>query len=66
MVSFIHTYVSLPDAGAISTSAEFLFVFLLKILIMGTGKNNLGEAVLTSTHNVFLEQKLKRYPRFTV
>ena len=33
------------------------FLFLLKILIVGTRYNRLSEAVLTSTNNLCLEQK---------
>ena len=31
---------------------------------MGTRKNRLGEAVLTSTHNLCFEQKYEKYQNF--
>ena len=34
-----------------------IFLFLLKIFIVGTRYNRLGGAVLTSTHNLCFEQK---------
>ena len=34
-----------------------IFIFLLKTYIVGTRYNRLIEAVLTSTNNIFLEQK---------
>ena len=34
-----------------------VFTFMLKTYIVGTRQNRLSEAVLTSTHNVFLDQK---------
>ena len=33
-------------------------------LIVGTRKNRLGEAVLTSTHNLCFEQKYEKYQNF--
>ena len=40
------------------------FLFLLKTWIMGTRKDRLGEAVLTSPHNLCFEQKYEKYQSF--
>ena len=40
------------------------FLFLLKTLIVGTRRNRLNEAVLTSTHNLCFRAKIRKnvYP----
>ena len=50
-----------------------VFIFLLKTYIVGTRYNSLGEAVLTSTHNVCFESKIRKkyrynpaYPSFAI
>ena len=53
--------VILPDAGAISTSAEFLFLFLLQNIDCGYSLDRLREAVLTCTHNLCFEQKYQNF-----
>ena len=50
---------------------QYEFLFLLKTLIVGTRKNRLSEAALTSTHNLCFGAKIrKKYtpvnPNFTI
>ena len=40
-------------------------IFLLKTLIMGTRKNRLAEAVLTSTHNLYFGTKIRKKIRIS-
>ena len=51
--------VTFAPAGAMTPSAEFLFLFLLKNRLWV-----LDEAVLTSTHNLCFEQKYGKYQNF--
>ena len=39
---------------------KIVFLFLLKTLIVGTRKNRLTEAVLTSTHNLCIRAKIQK------
>ena len=39
---------------------KILFLFLLKTLIVGTRKNRLSEAALTSTHSLCFGAKIKK------
>ena len=43
------------------TGVCIIFFFLPKTWIVGTRQNRLAEAVLTSTHNLCLEQKYEGY-----
>ena len=58
--------VTFAPAGAMTPSAEFLFLFLLKNIDCGCSLEppRLAEAVLTSTHNLCSEQKYEKYQFF--
>ena len=46
------------------TEVHIIFLFLLKTIDCGSRSNRLGEAVLTSTHNLCFEHKYEKYQSF--
>ena len=72
--AYSNTLKILPPKNGNFSHKKFrhFFIFLLKTLIVGTSLNRLGEAFLTSTHNLCFGAKIRKImytpvnPSFTI